>query len=574
MRWSQTMIPTLRDNPQEAEIESHKLMLRAGLLRKLAGGLYTFLPLGLRVLRKVENIVREEMNRAGALEVLMPAVQPREIWDTSGRYKTMTNVLFHVFDRQKREMVLGPTHEEVMTNLIAREFSSYRQMPKTFYQIQTKFRDEIRPRFGLMRAKEFIMKDAYSFDTGLTEADTSYQAMYDAYVRIFRRCGLQARSVEADTGAIGGNWSHEFMVMADSGEDGIVECEACSYAANLEKAERALPVAKPFPDSLNMPDEVATPRMRTIDEVSGFLKCDPARLIKTLIYLINGNPMAFLVAGDREINEHKIARFLETSQVVLADDATIQKATGAPVGFAGPVRLKIPVYADIGLRGYSGAVTGANKADTHLLNVDLARDANIQAYMDLSIVRDGDKCPKCQGTLREKRGIEVGHVFKLGTKYSEKFSALYLDEKGEKKPIVMGCYGIGVTRTLQAIIEQSHDARGIIWPVTVAPYTAVIVVPNTNHSDSLKAAETLMASLEQKGIDVILDDRDERPGVKFNDADLLGFPVRIVVSERSLAKNSIEIKLRTAEKADIVPLAQGESRILEIVQKLKEPAGK
>jgi len=568
------MIPTLRDNPQEAEIESHKLMLRAGLLRKLAGGLYTFLPLGLRVLRKVENIVREEMNRAGALEVLMPAVQPREIWDTSGRYKTMTNVLFHVFDRQKREMVLGPTHEEVMTNLIAREFSSYRQMPKTFYQIQTKFRDEIRPRFGLMRAKEFIMKDAYSFDTGLTEADTSYQAMYDAYVRIFRRCGLQARSVEADTGAIGGNWSHEFMVMADSGEDGIVECEACSYAANLEKAERALPVAKPFPDSLNMPDEVATPRMRTIDEVSGFLKCDPARLIKTLIYLINGNPMAFLVAGDREINEHKIARFLETSQVVLADDATIQKATGAPVGFAGPVRLKIPVYADIGLRGYSGAVTGANKADTHLLNVDLARDANIQAYMDLSIVRDGDKCPKCQGTLREKRGIEVGHVFKLGTKYSEKFSALYLDEKGEKKPIVMGCYGIGVTRTLQAIIEQSHDARGIIWPVTVAPYTAVIVVPNTNHSDSLKAAETLMASLEQKGIDVILDDRDERPGVKFNDADLLGFPVRIVVSERSLAKNSIEIKLRTAEKADIVPLAQGESRILEIVQKLKEPAGK
>lgn len=574
MRWSQTMIPTLRDNPQEAEIESHKLMLRAGLLRKLAGGLYTFLPLGLRVLRKVENIVREEMNRAGALEVLMPAVQPREIWDTSGRYKTMTNVLFHVFDRQKREMVLGPTHEEVMTNLIAREFSSYRQMPKTFYQIQTKFRDEIRPRFGLMRAKEFIMKDAYSFDTGLTEADTSYQAMYDAYVRIFRRCGLQARSVEADTGAIGGNWSHEFMVMADSGEDGIVECEACSYAANLEKAERALPVAKPFPDSLNMPDEVATPRMRTIDEVSGFLKCDPARLIKTLIYLINGNPMAFLVAGDREINEHKIARFLETSQVVLADDATIQKATGAPVGFAGPVRLKIPVYADIGLRGYSGAVTGANKADTHLLNVDLARDANIQAYMDLSIVRDGDKCPKCQGTLREKRGIEVGHVFKLGTKYSEKFSALYLDEKGEKKPIVMGCYGIGVTRTLQAIIEQSHDARGIIWPVTVAPYTAVIVVPNTNHSDSLKAAEALMASLEQKGIDVILDDRDERPGVKFNDADLLGFPVRIVVSERSLAKNSIEIKLRTAEKADIVPLAQGESRILEIVQKLKEPAGK
>jgi len=568
------MIPTLRDNPQEAEIESHKLMLRAGLMRKLAGGLYTFLPLGLRALRKVENIVREEMNRAGALEILMPAVQPREIWDTSGRYETMTNVLFHVFDRQKREMVLGPTHEEVMTDLVAREISSYRQMPVTFYQIQTKFRDEIRPRFGLMRSKEFIMKDAYSFDTGWTEADASYQAMYDAYVRIFQRCGLRARAVEADTGAIGGKWSHEFMVMADSGEDGIVECEACSYAANLEKAERALPVTKPFPDNLKMPEETATPRMRTIDEVSGFLKCEPSRLIKTLIYLINGNPTAFLVAGDREINEHKIARLLETSQVALADDAAIQRATGAPVGFAGPVGLKIPVYADIGLRGYSGAVTGANKADTHLLNVDLARDAQIQSYMDICIVREGDKCPKCQSTLKEKRGIEVGHVFKLGTKYSEKFSAIYLDDKGEKKPIVMGCYGIGVTRTLQAVIEQSHDAKGIIWPASVAPYTVVVVVPNTNHSESLKAAETLMAGLEQRNIDSILDDRDERPGVKFNDADLLGFPVRVVVSERSLAKNSIEIKLRTAEKAEIVPLEQGESRIQDIVRNLKEQGTK
>ncbi|MDD4872093.1 MAG: proline--tRNA ligase [Kiritimatiellae bacterium] len=564
MKWSKTIIPTLRDNPQEAEIDSHKLMLRAGLIRKLGGGLYTFLPLGLRALRKVENIIREEMDRAGALEVLMPALQPREIWDTSERYETMQNVLYHVFDRQKREMLLGPTHEEVITDLVAREISSYRQMPKTFYQIQTKFRDEIRPRFGLMRAKEFIMKDAYSFDTGWDEADASYQAMYDAYTRIFQRCGLRTKTVEADTGAIGGKWSHEFMVMADSGEDGIVECEACSYAANLEKAERALPVTKVFPDNDKLPEEISTPGMRTIDEVSGFLKSEPMRLIKTLIYLINGNPTAILVAGDREINEHKIARLLETSNVMLADDKTIEKATGAPVGFAGPVGLNIPVYADIGLRGYSGAITGANKKDTHLLNVDLERDAKIQSYMDLCTVKEGDKCPRCQASLKEKRGIEVGHVFKLGTKYSEKFSAIYLDEKGEKKPVVMGCYGIGVTRTLQSVIEQSHDAKGIIWPVSVAPYSVVIVVPNTGHNDSVKAAETLMASLEQKKIDVLLDDRDERPGVKFNDADLLGFPIRVVISERSLAKNSIEIKLRSAEKAEIIPIDLGESRILEL----------
>ena len=564
MKWSQTIIPTLRDNPQEAEIDSHKLMLRAGLIRKLGGGLYTFLPLGLRALRKVEKIVREEMDRAGALEILMPALQPREIWETSGRYETMTNVLYHVYDRQKREMLLGPTHEEVITDLVAREINSYRQMPKTFYQIQTKFRDEIRPRFGLMRAKEFIMKDAYSFDTGWDEADTSYQAMYDAYIRIFQRCGLKTKPVEADTGAIGGKWSHEFMVMADSGEDGIVECEACEYAANLEKAERSLTTPMVFPDSNKSTEEVATPRMRTIDEVSGFLKSEPERLVKTLIYLINGNPTAFLIPGNREINEHKIARLLETSSVALADEATITKATGAPVGFAGPVGLTIPIYADIGLRGYSGAITGANKADTHLLNVDLARDTKIQSYMDLCVVREGDKCPRCQAKLKEKRGIEVGHVFKLGTKYSDKFSAVYLDEKGEKKPIVMGCYGIGVTRTLQAVIEQSHDARGIIWPVSVAPYSVVLVVPNTGHSDSVKAAETLMAKLEQQNIDVILDDRDERPGVKFNDADLLGFPIRVVVSERSLAKNSIEIKLRAAEKAEMLPVEQAESRILEL----------
>jgi prolyl-tRNA synthetase len=564
MRWSQTIIPTLRDDPQEAEIDSHKLMLRAGLMRKLGGGLYTFLPLGLRALRKVENIVREEMDRAGAIEVLMPALQPREIWDTSHRYETMSNVLFHVFDRQEKEMVLGPTHEEVITELVSREISSYRQMPKTFYQIQTKFRDEIRPRFGLMRAKEFIMKDAYSFDTGLDEADTSYQAMYDAYVRIFQRCGLRTTVVEADTGAIGGKWSHEFMVLADSGEDGLVECEACSYAANLERAERAVPDLNALPVSDKRPEEVATPGMRTIDEVSGYLKCEPSLLIKTLIYMIDGTPTALLVPGNREINEHKIIRLFEAATAVLADDKTIESVTGAPVGFAGPVGLNIPVYADIGLRGCSGAVSGANKADTHLLNINLSRDAAIKAYMDLCTVTDGDRCPRCRSSLRVKRGIEVGHVFKLGTKYSTCFSAVYLDEKGETKPIVMGCYGIGVTRTLQAIIEQSHDKKGVIWPFSVAPYRVIIVVPNTKHADSMKAAENLEKSLENTATEALLDDRDERPGVKFNDADLLGIPLRVVVSERSLAKDSIEMKLRNSDKAEFVPIDQAKARITEL----------
>jgi prolyl-tRNA synthetase len=565
MRWSQTLIPTLRDAPQDAEITSHKLMMRAGLIMKLGGGLYTFLPLGLRSLRKVERIVREEMDRAGALEVLMPALQPREIWDQSGRYEILRDAMFKIRDRQDREMVLGPTHEEVITDLAARQISSYRQLPKTFYQIQTKFRDEIRPRFGLMRAKEFSMKDAYSFDVSWEAADASYQAMYNAYVRIFKRCGLKTKVVEADTGAMGGNFSHEFMVLADSGEDGLAECEACSYAANLERAERAIPTVAPQTTD-QLPQQIATPGKRTIEEVAAFLKLAPANLIKTLIYLADGKPIAVLVPGDRDLNEHKLSRALGGVSLQMADEATITKVTGAPVGFAGPVGLTIPIYADSALQTPRVCATGANASDAHLINVILQRDASITDYKDLVTVRQGDVCPRCDAKMREKRGIEVGHVFKLGTKYSKAFDAGFLDAEGNRQIAVMGCYGIGVTRTLQAIIEQSFDANGIIWPMAVAPFQVSLVVPNVQHAESMRAGEELLAALESHGVEVLFDDREDRPGVKFKDADLLGIPIRAVVSERSLADGCAEIKLRTGDGKSMIPISDACQHILSLIK--------
>ncbi len=565
MRWSKTHIPTLKEDPQEAEIPSHRLMLRAGLIRRLGGGLYTFLPLGLKALRNVERIVREEMDRAGAIEVLMPALQPREIWEQSGRYELLSNVMFRIRDRQDRDLVLGPTHEEIITDLVAREINSYRQLPKTFYQIQTKFRDEIRPRFGLMRAKEFSMKDAYSFNTSPEDLETSYQAMYQAYVRIFERCGLRTKAVEADSGAMGGSSSHEFMVLADAGEDGIVECDACAYAANLERAERrAVAPADETPD--RQPEPIATPGHKTIEDVARFLKAKPTDLIKTLIYTANGQPIAVLVPGDRDLNEHKLARLLPGQTLAMADDAQIEKATGAPVGFAGPVGLSLPIYADVSLQGRRRVITGANRADTHLQGVDLTRDVTFTAFADLAICREGDGCPRCAGTLHEKRGIEVGHVFKLGTKYSECFKATYLDPNGKEQVMIMGCYGIGVTRTLQAVIEQSHDAQGIIWPASIAPYQIAILPLNISHAESLKTAESLMTTLEAQGFSVILDDRDERPGFKFKDADLLGFPLRVVVSERSLAAGQVEIKRRGVDEKVMVSCAEASQKIVELLK--------
>ncbi len=560
MRWSQTLIPTLRETPQDAEIASHTWMLRAGLIRKLAAGLYTFLPVGLRALRNVEQIIRQEMDRAGALEVLMPALQPREIWETSGRLQTMRQVMFKVRDRQDRELVLGPTHEEVITELVAREIHSHRQLPRTFYQIQTKFRDEIRPRFGLMRAREFIMKDAYSFDPDEESLEQSYRAMYDAYTRIFDRCGLRVKIVEADTGAMGGNSSHEFMAIADAGEDGLVECDACSYAANLERAERARrPATVSSPGS--SPTLVATPGARTIEEVSAFLHLPPSRLIKTLVYLADGKPVAALVAGDRDLNEVKFARALGCTELGMADPETIRHVSGAPVGFTGPVGLSIPLYADHGLEGASEMAVGANQPDGHLIHVALPRDAKPVGWFDLANARTGDPCPRCpKGTLREMRGIEVGHVFKLGVKYSEAFQAIFLDAHGRKNTIRMGCYGIGVTRTLQAIIEQCHDEEGILWPASVAPFH-VALLPLAPDAKTLQIATHLENALQKAGLESLLDDRDERPGVKFKDADLLGCPVRIVIGERGLAAGKVEIRRRNSRESQMVPIEEAAARV-------------
>lgn len=569
MRWSKQLIPTLREAPQEAEIPSHQLMLRAGLIRKLASGLYTFLPLGLRALQKVERIVREEMNAAGALEILMPALHPQDIWEKTGRFAVLKEVMFKIKDRQDRPMVLGPTHEEIVTDLVAHEVSSYRQLPVNLYQIQTKFRDEIRPRFGLMRAKEFIMKDAYSFDTSWEGAEASYQAMYEAYKRIFRRCGLRTKIVEADTGAMGGQSSHEFMVLADSGEDGLVECQQCPYAANLERAETAEPQPRVFPDADQPLRVVDTPNRRSIEQVAEFFQAPPERFIKTLIYIADGQPVAVLTPGEREVNEIKLRRALKAENVMLADDATIVRTTGAPVGFAGPMGLTVPIIADIRLRGIRGAITGANRKDAHAVNVDLERDATVKDFADLVFAQEGDPCPRCGGRLVQKRGIEVGHVFKLGTKYSEKLGAVYLDAEGRQHPAVMGCYGIGVTRTLQAVIEQSHDNDGIIWPVSVAPYEVEVLVVNMQHAESVRVAEDLSQQLDKLGVEVLLDDRDERPGVKFKDADLLGLPLRVSVGERSLARGLVEIRLRSTAETRFAEIGKAAEAICQWLETLK-----
>ncbi len=555
MRWTRSLINTLREEPQEAEIASHKLMLRAGLIRRLGGGLYTFMPLGLRSLRKVERIVREEMDRAGALEILMPALQPSELWEQSGRLGSMGASMFRLHDRADRTMVLGPTHEEVVTDLVAREINSYRQLPCTLYQIQTKFRDEIRPRFGLMRAKEFIMKDAYSFDVSLEAADVSYQAMYAAYVRIFARCGLETRPVEADTGDIGGNWSHEFMVMADAGEDAVIICDACEYAANQERAERRRPDPATTGGATPPVEAVATPGARTIAEVAAFLGCPQNQLVKTIICLVDGRPAAVLVDGDRELCLPKLKRALNARTVELADDETIRKVTGAPVGFAGPAGLSIPVYADQALQGALDRVGGANRADTHVRHLDLERDAKVAAYHDLVVVGEGDGCPRCAGRLGVKRGIEVGHVFKLGTKYTQAFGARFLGEQGgAAETMVMGCYGIGVTRTLQAVIEQCRDNDGIRWPVSVAPYTVALLLLDPRDAAVCAAVERLEAELESRGLDVLVDDRDERPGVKFKDADLIGAPFRVVAGSKALAKGCVEVRPRGARESELVPV--------------------
>ena len=552
MKWTKSLIQTLRENPGDAEIDSHKLLVRAGLVRKVAGGLYAYLPLGMRALRKVQKIVREEMDAAGAQEIVTPILQPDVLWKTSGRWDTMGPNMFKVRDRGEHAFALGPTAEEVFTDIAKGVVSSYRQLPMTIYQIQWKFRDETRPRFGLMRSKEFLMKDAYSFDVDAEGADKSYWNMYHAYERVFARCGLKAVPVQADGGDMGDSLTHEFHVLADAGEDGIAFCEGCGYAANLEKAERKTSPCADAP--CGAVEEVATPNARTIDEVSAFMGAPATAFVKSLVYVADGKPVMVCVPGDRDVNEVKVKRFLGAKTVALADFDTVLKATGANAGFVGPVKPadgSMRIIADASLKGAAGRVAGANKDGYHIKNVDLARDTKLTDgdFADLVIATAGDLCPNCGKPIVVKRGIEVGQVFKLGTKYTGAFKAVYKNDKLEEQTMVMGCYGIGVSRTLQAVIEQSHDENGIIWPASVAPYQVVIENLDPDKTEVTAVVDKLEADLEAAGIDVIVDDRQERPGVKFKDADLIGFPVRVVVGAKGLANGGVEVKRRDEDKS-------------------------
>ena len=563
MRWSQALLNTLREAPQDAEIISHKLMIRAGMLRKMGGGLYTYMPLGIRALRKVEAIVREEMEKAGAQETLFPILQPAELWKQSGRWETMGPGMFRLKDRKDAWYVLAPTAEEAFTALAKNEISSYRQLPCIIYQMQDKFRDEIRPRFGLIRGKEFLMKDAYSFDADEAGADISYRKMYDAYVRIFQRVGLQATPVEADTGDIGGNFSHEFMVFASSGEDGILNCEACGYAANQERAERVV-AASPYVVAAGAFEMVATPEQHACEDVAKFLGVPQNQVVKSLVVLADKKPVMVLVPGDREVNLLKLRRVLGGAKIEEADEATVLSVAG-PCGSIGPVGVELPVYADRALKEAADVIVGANKEGFHLRHVSLARDAKILAYEDLVIVAEHDACPKCGKPLAIRRGTEVGQCFKLGTKYSEAFGASYLDETGAPRIMTMGCYGIGVSRTLQAIVEQSNDENGIIWPAAVAPYQVGLLVLDLDNPDVVAKADALAEALEANGVDVFIDDRSERPGVKFKDADLIGFPIRVVAGAKGFAKGGFEVRRRTEKDSAIVPPEKMVETILSLL---------
>ncbi|MBL8849250.1 MAG: proline--tRNA ligase [Planctomycetaceae bacterium] len=578
MRWTQTLIPTMKEDPSDAEIPSHRLMLRAGLIRQLMAGAYTYLPLGYRALRKAEAIVREEMERAGAVEVFMPALQPIELFERTGRKSAFGNVLINFLvargDR-KVHMALGPTHEEVVTDLVAHHISSYRQLPLTLYQIQTKFRNEERPRFGVLRTSEFLMKDAYSFHSSLAQLEETYRKMYEAYCRIFARCGLDYVAVEAESGPIGGDASHEFMVPAGNGEDSIVRCANCTYGANLERAETGRKTLLPTPPKEAAPlKTVSTPKVTTIEQVAKLLKIRPDQMIKTLIYVADEQPIAVLIRGDHEANENKVRRALSAGEIKLADEQTILKVTGAPVGFAGPVGLKCDIIADHDVPLIENAVAGANAADAHVTGVTFGRDYNLKATFDLRNAGDGDPCPKCGNRLELVHGIEVGHVFKLGTKYSISLNATYLDEKEQRNPIIMGCYGIGVNRIIASLAETSHDANGLIWPLAVAPYEVLVVTLNATDAETTKVAEQYVKDLEAAGVDVLYDDRDVRPGVKFKDADLVGIPLRIVIGGKGLQQGQVEIKWRTADAPEIAPVKDGARHALRMLAAKKDEQGR
>jgi len=563
LRTTQLLMPTLREEPSDTEVISHKLLVRAGMIRKVAGGIYTYLPLAFRVLQKITQIVREEMDKAGGQEVGLPIVQPRELWDQSGRWQLYGDEMFRLKDRHQRDFCLGPTHEEVITAIVNADVHSYRDLPLLLYQIQDKFRDEIRPRFGLMRAREFIMKDLYSFDVDEDGLDISYRKMYFAYSAIFERLGLDFRVVEADSGAIGGNVSHEFIVLARSGESLVVYCDQCDYAANVEKAEA---VFEPVETVTECPplETVYTPGRKSVAEVTEFLGVDPARIIKTLIYMVDDVPHAILIRGDRELNEVKLKNYLQATEMFMAPEDMVKEITGASIGSVGPVGLKIKILADLEIQGMSDAFCGANRDDYHLAHVLPGRDFVPDAYADLRNVEAGDSCPRCRGELLATRGIEVGHIFKLGTKYSQAMDAGFLDEDGVKRHFVMGCYGIGISRVMAAAIEQKHDDDGIIWPMAIAPYQVIIVPVNVGDEQQVECAERLYRELQEAGVEVLYDDREERAGVKFKDADLIGIPLRITIGPKSLKQNKVEIKKRWEAESELVD----QDKIVDVVLSL------
>jgi len=543
MRYSQMLIPTLREAPSDAEVVSHMLMMRAGYIRKLASGVYTLLPLCLRVITKIENIVREEMEASGAQELLLPIVMPAEIWQETGRWSVYGKELLRFKDRHERDFVIGPTHEEAITDLVRNEIKSYRDLPKNLFQIQTKFRDEVRPRFGLMRSREFIMKDGYSFDRDSEAAKETYKKMYDAYKRIFTRCGLSFRPVEAMTGTIGGSMSHEFQVLAASGEDEIVSCTKCEYAANVEKAEiRNIGQRSKVKGERGKYQKVSTPGKKSVEEVCSFLSVKPNQIIKTLILETDHGPVAGLVRGDHALKEAKLKEVIGCEWCHLAEEESVQRITGAPSGFSGPIGLTIPVYADHEVAAMEDFVIGANENDAHYVNVNLG-DLKIAKYADIRRAVNGDPCPRCDGMMDEYRGIEVGQVFYLGTKYSNTMRATYIDEAGKENLIEMGCYGIGIGRTAAAAIEQNHDERGICWPLPVAPFAAE-VIPLSAKGEEVEVAEKIYQDLNRAGVETLIDDRDLRAGVKFADADLIGIPYHVVVGAKGLRFGHVEIKER------------------------------
>jgi prolyl-tRNA synthetase len=565
MRYSQYFLPTLKETPGDAEVVSHQLMARSGMIRKVAAGIYDYLPLGLKVIRKVENIVREEMNKAGAIELLMPAVCPADLWEQSGRWQQYGKELLRLKDRKDTEFCIGPTHEEVVTEIVRGTVNSYRQLPVNLYQIQTKFRDEVRPRFGLMRGREFIMKDAYSFDTTDEGANASYEKMRQAYCRIFERCGLKYRMVEADSGAIGGSFSHEFMVLADTGEDMVISCESCEYSANIEKAV-VVDKGEMSQAPMNEIERVVTKGAHSVADVSVMLELKPSQIVKTMLVIVDDEPVAVLIRGDHELNEAKVKNLLGASVVELATPEQIAKATGGPVGFSGPIGLKVPIYADNAVKYMRNMGVGGNEKDIHLEGVNVERDFQVKQFADLRNAADGDACPHCGGRYSNTRGIEVGHIFKLGTKYSEAMKATFLDADGVAKEIIMGCYGIGIGRTAAAAIEQNHDENGIIWPMPLAPFQVIVTMLNPKDEAVFAAGDKLYQDLLEEGVEVLLDDRDERPGSKFKDADLLGIPLRVNVGARGLKEQSFEFQERQGGERVMLPIEGAAAKVAEQVR--------